>query len=123
MALSVQMSRGLGRIQLAVLNHIYEQRLPMTDEIAHALFGPNPTPAQWSSLYRALRRLRARALVASCGRHRLQWIMPRGVPKRLGWPGRGPGPDGKYGFDPARQRRNAPPCPCDSKGRLLKPGL
>jgi hypothetical protein len=99
------MARGFGWVQLAALVHLYEWRVDFTGGIARAIFGGTPTASDMRSLRRALRRLRKDGLVASCGRTKLMWIMPRGVPERLGWLPRGPGPDMAYGFDPTRQRR------------------
>ena len=118
--LSVLMSRGFGWVQTAALVYIYEMRVAFTRDFARELFGPSPAPSDISSLRRALRRLRAQGLVASCGREQLLWIMPKGVPARLGWQARGPGLDMQYGFDPEQQRRNQSACICDSKGRIRR---
>jgi hypothetical protein len=121
------MSRGFGWVQLAAVAYLHEHRIAFTSEIAFTMFcgappyttrigehlrhpnarwqGPDPSPSDIRSLRRALRRLRAQGLVASCGKTELLWMMPRGVPARLGWLPRGPGPDIRYGFDPSRQRR------------------
>ena len=139
------MSRGFGWVQLAALAYLYEHRIAYTHDIARAVFVPGaldpvirpgeygehiepwrrPAPGEVSasdirSLRRALRRLRAQGLVASCGKTELMWIMPRGVPARLGWLPRGAGLDMKYGFAPERQRCNQPACICDSKGRIRR---
>jgi hypothetical protein len=114
------MSRGFGRVERAILKFIYEERFARTDDFVKALFGPGPTASQLASVRRALRRLAADGLVVCCMSHRRHWwLMPRGVPKWLGLPGRGPGPDLRYGFEPTRQRRGQPVPPVDSKGRPL----
>jgi hypothetical protein len=129
--LSVPMSRGFGWVQQAVLAYLYEYRFGSTRDIARAVFvrgaldpvpcgmGTSLRPWAWPedprvkdfsasdirSLRRALRRLRGQGLVASCGKTELLWMMPRGVPARMGWKPRGPGIDIRIDFDPKEQRR------------------